>query len=277
MPQIHLPYCSSSILDELQRILRSMSDQSSSLAPAQPVPHVCCIESCVLCGRIMVPGMDRRYKEVEMLCELIRTRCCPTPFVFASLLGERAPRKRVCCCIACINWVRRLSSSSYSAKIPIPIDNLLLFLQCPGAAIRRPDHRSLHRIMASLANEVAVVSFIRSNGNCASRTVRNVYLRFCTPAMEGSIAAFRLKYMHPATSSGLASRCQRSSTNASAFFCVIEIYSANEPVADSKELVEDMVRTWWESSGKPMMLTDRVTARSGPLAAILLSERRDFF
>ena len=101
-----------------------------------------------------------KKQDLNLLGDLIRRRCHPTPYVFASILCEQqdsaGKSKRVCCCIACINWVRRLAAPSLRPKqrTPIPMDNLLLFLQCPGAAIVKPDQRSLQRMMGSLATQV---------------------------------------------------------------------------------------------------------------------------
>lgn len=39
-----------------------------------------------------------------------------------------------------------------------------------------------------------------------------------------------------------------------------ELYVPEEGM-DAADLVDDMVRVWWESSGMPLVLTDRTTAR----------------
>lgn len=123
-------------------------------------------------------------------------------------------------------------------------------------------------MMRSLANEVAIVSVCGSGEKgCVAKTVNNVYLRFCTPGMERSITSFRAKYMRPVTASAIASSCCRqqhpSRSDQQVFFCIMEIYTASSSAADAGgvDVVEDMVRTWWESTGKPLILTDRVTAR----------------
>jgi hypothetical protein len=142
------------------------------------------LDSCILCGRIMVPGMDRRYKQIGDLTDLLKRQCNPTPFVYSSILSSNSPNdKRVCCCIACINWVRRIGKNDNNAsdnprKIPIPVDNLLLFLHCPGTSLVKPDQRSLHRMMCNLANMVIVVE------NTGERHVQNMYLKYCTPMMD---------------------------------------------------------------------------------------------
>jgi hypothetical protein len=128
--------------------------------------------------------MDRRYKQMGSLAALVRERCHATPFVHASILSraEENAAVRSPCCIACINWIRRLSGTSYGVrrgrhttqKIPIPMDNLLLFLHCPGMAIVKPDQRSFNRMMRSLHWPVQ----------------RNPYMRFCTPIMEGILRRF---------------------------------------------------------------------------------------
>lgn len=264
------------ILARLQCILQSMM-----VAPGGGPPPVL-LEACILCGRILLPGIDRRYKDLCTLADLVRKRCHATPYVYSCILEEeeqqREPsKKRACCCIACINWVRRLSSSSSHSsssssgtsqqrqqqqlllprrtKIPIPMDNLLLFMQCPGAAIVRPDQRSLHRMMGSLANQVVVGTC------CSAKTVDNIYLRFCTPIMERSIAMFRTKYMRPICQERLASICRENS-----ICCALELYTTNlvAGTAAPESVVDDLVRVWWESTGMPMVLTDRTTARCTP-------------
>ena len=136
------------ILEQLQGILESLSlpppCSSSTADQRQQQMHIHMLDACILCGRIMLPELDRRYKDLGELATLIKERCCPTPYIFCSILSEEAQmlqmpsstrRKRVCCCTACINWIRRLSSARSAKskpKIPIPMDNLLLFLQCPG-------------------------------------------------------------------------------------------------------------------------------------------------
>lgn len=263
-----------SILDQLQLIMQSVS--SSSLLPSS-VHHPCPaaapdqnnqqlqripLEPCILCGRIMVPGVDRRYKDLNMLADLFTRRCHPTPYVFSCIMAEQRQLKessitrRVCCCIACINWVRRLSNTRgiTRAKIPIPMDNLILFLQCPGAAVVKPDQRSLHRMMGSLANQVAVATCCKKT--CSARIVDNIYSRFCTPVMDRSIALFRQKYMKPLCQDGLASICQKNS-----ICCMVELYTTAPQRGADADLVDSLVRTWWESIGMPAVLTDRVTAR----------------
>jgi hypothetical protein len=171
----------------------------------------------------MLPGTDRRYKDLKSLCTLLQERCCPTPFVYETITNmgivvvededESSGGKKVCCCIACINWVRRLSppssplqpacdeqtnnknkkqkSSSASKKnIPIPIDNLIFFLMCPGSAMVKPDQRSLHRLMCSIANQVAVFGLAEAEGGGGGggllqkpHVVQNTYLKYCTPMM----------------------------------------------------------------------------------------------
>lgn len=110
------------------------------------------LDSCILCGCMMHCDVERRYKQVQYIAWLVKNTCEPTPFVFQNIMirakdereshisrpfdppcqcslssssssatatmtfrradkictkGERAPF-----CIACINWVRRLSKSA---------------------------------------------------------------------------------------------------------------------------------------------------------------------
>lgn len=90
----------------------------------------------------------------------------------AATKGLRYP-----CCIACINWLRRLTSSQRCVKIPLPIDNLILFLHSPGSAIVRPDLRSFKRMMKNFFPPCGLL--------------KNSYMRFCTPLMERIIKKFR--------------------------------------------------------------------------------------
>jgi hypothetical protein len=228
--------------------------------------------------------MEDDYKEEKQLLQAATTNG-PSE----KKEGEDDDTKRkVCCCIACINWVRRLSpplppspaSDMFHArsrknsnkKIPIPIDNLLLFMMCPGAAIMKPDQRSLHRMMSSIANKIAVTMCCPpesqqgegGGGGTKMHTVHNIYLRFCTPLMDRCIQMFRDKYMVLRSSSSMDEQ-QLPPPSPVAF----ELYSctttphhpASSSSSNSSTLVDDMVRVWWESNGMPLMLTDRATAR----------------
>lgn len=65
---------------------------------------------------------------------------------------------------------------------------------------------------------------------------------------------FRARYMQP--------RAFVSANNKVAADAVVmlEMYEPlRAPAANT--VVDDMVRTWWESNGMPVVLTDRVTAR----------------
>ena len=137
------------------------------------------------------------------------------------------------------------------------MDNILLFLQCPGTAIVKPDQRSMHRIIGSLANQVAIVS------STSVQAVNNIYLRFCTPVVDRSIAMFRTRYMRPIMLGTLPPSfpsCHQQFLTAAGSFMVVEIYVLRSTAAQN-EMVDDLVRTWWESVGMPTLLTDRATAR----------------
>lgn len=191
--------------DEDAGILAQLEDMARCmlLHPLQQSPGVAgqcrgptdqlILDACVLCGCIMIPGMDRRYKQAKTLADLVRRRCYPTPFAYLSISSsdESDGDRKACCCIACINWVRRLGGEGRGRGqrlIPIPIDNLLLFLHCPGTAAVRPDQRSLHRMMCSLANLVVLSTAIHTplglNASWNLRSVQNTYLKFCTPMID---------------------------------------------------------------------------------------------
>jgi hypothetical protein len=219
---------------------------------------------CILCGKQLNAVDDRRYKQLGLLASLLQDRCHSTPYVFrfvnqqldASCLGSLilepwmlmwnpgclyinlhnrrmifyfAPPNirylqdqkqssgcvRCPCCIACINWIRRLNIPYYlrrrkARRVPIPMDNLLLFLQCPGAAIVRPDQRSFVRLIKNLCSQEI-----------------NPLSRFLTPLMN---------------------RALQSITVAKGRKC-------------NKFLVDQLVLAWWENSGRPVILPDRITAR----------------
>lgn len=104
------------------------------------------LDSCILCGCMMHPEIERRYKQLQYIAWLVTNSCTPTPFVHRQVLlrakTEREqhrilppksdtpcpctsegglpdsllgiPSGQVCqrgdrapFCIACINWVRR--------------------------------------------------------------------------------------------------------------------------------------------------------------------------
>jgi hypothetical protein len=108
------------------------------------------LDSCILCGCMMHGEVERRYKQLQYIAWLVERSCESTPFVYQNIVsrakdereshirsnpsdspcqcnkmkkeeqssignlnidelctkGDRAPF-----CIACINWVRRLSRS----------------------------------------------------------------------------------------------------------------------------------------------------------------------
>jgi hypothetical protein len=59
--------------------------------------------------------MEKRYKRLQDLASLLESMCVPTPYIYQHVLNaateERmlgSSSRQVACCIACINWVRRL-------------------------------------------------------------------------------------------------------------------------------------------------------------------------
>lgn len=128
----------------------------------------CSSSWCILCGRYLNPSSDRRYKSHQSTAALLEQRCYPTPFVYRHIIATSSSSRdnRCACCIACVNWIRRLTRRRKATKIPLPVDNILLFLHSPGAAIVRPDQRSFQRLLKSLAGG------------------KNPYTCFCTPVME---------------------------------------------------------------------------------------------
>ena len=153
---------------------------------------------------------------MQFLSNLLQERCHRTPFVYSFITDEKAQgsNARMPCCIACINWIRRLSSPSMPSrkrriKFPIPMDNLLLFMHCPGAAVVKPDQRSFKRMMKSLGEDVPFM---------------NPYLRFCTPIMQLMLQRFALE-------------------------------------ASSRKGADELVKIWWEVTGRQVIMPDRITAR----------------
>ena len=85
-------------------------------------------EPCILCGCLLLYSMEKRYKKLQDLASLLQKMCVATPYVHQHIINAAkeetilstplegrgdapCPNKasrQVPCCIACINWVRRL-------------------------------------------------------------------------------------------------------------------------------------------------------------------------
>lgn len=117
--------------------------------------------ACPLCGLYLLESVERRYQTWDTVCCLLQRMCVPTGMVFQSFMamipeGEGGRLLRVAFCIPCINWIRRLCKHESSLapsvparRIPIPMDEFLLFLYSPGE-YRTPDMRSLPRLWETL-------------------------------------------------------------------------------------------------------------------------------
>jgi hypothetical protein len=109
---------------------------------------------------------------------------------------------RVPFCIACINWVRRLSN--YANKpVPgpgevgskrkrggkdaqiVPIDNLMLYIQNPGS-IREPDKRTMYRLLQN-----ACIEYTGPNSNVR---IGNPYLCYASHIVIQVLNIFKRKY-----------------------------------------------------------------------------------
>lgn len=117
--------------------------------------------ACPLCGLYLLESVERRYQTWEAVCRLLRRMCVPTGVVYQSFMSMMPPGEgdrllRAAFCIPCINWIRRLCkhesllvASPPARRIPIPMDEFLLFLCSPGNH-RTPDMRSLPRLWETL-------------------------------------------------------------------------------------------------------------------------------
>ena len=98
----------------------------------------------MLCGCLLLHSVEKRYKKLQDLAVLLQSMCVPTPYVYQRVVdsaaeevrlslktGRQGQRRQVACCIACINWIRRLdiacvSSGRSSGRGKLPIPALLL-------------------------------------------------------------------------------------------------------------------------------------------------------
>lgn len=152
------------------------------------------LDPCVLCGCVMHAGVERRYKQLHDLSHLLKSTCTRTPFVYDHILdlGQRVKKpERTPMCIACINWVRRLSKTDarypgtsqrrLNREVPmIPMDNLLLFIHHPGG-VSEPDKRSIFRLMQNLCIEYTIPG--------EGISVINPYRRWDCMPMESTVAS----------------------------------------------------------------------------------------
>lgn len=71
-------------------------------------------DPCILCGCILGEGVEKRFKQLHHLANTLKKGCIPTPYVYAHVTNMAkktegdAGKQSVACCIACVNWVRRL-------------------------------------------------------------------------------------------------------------------------------------------------------------------------
>lgn len=93
--------------------------------PPAPHPHLGDIDPCILCGYLMHTGVERRYKQIQPLSALLQESCTQTPFVYHHIAhmarqevsnGGAKQSERAPFCIACINWVRRLSNAKHQGR-----------------------------------------------------------------------------------------------------------------------------------------------------------------
>ena len=84
-------------------------------------------DTCIMCGCVMTPSVDRRYKDLGVLAAMVRHSCRPTPYVYQFILdADRSipagERRSVASCIACINWIRRMEFVCCAGESQFPED-----------------------------------------------------------------------------------------------------------------------------------------------------------
>lgn len=139
-------------------------------------------------GHSGLPGWCKRRR--------VGPACLSVPLEYASSGAQHccSRSERVPLCIACINWVRRLSQqqqqqqteSAAGRKSPcpkgkyIPLDNLLLFAHDPGG-FPEPDKRCMQRLLQNLCIEYC--------GESPHVAARNPYRCFETPIISRYVFA----------------------------------------------------------------------------------------
>mmetsp|Transcript_42702 Transcript_42702/g.83534 ORF Transcript_42702/g.83534 Transcript_42702/m.83534 type:complete len:486 (+) Transcript_42702:272-1729(+) len=218
-------------------------------------------------------------------------------------------------CVACINWVRRQSKgvndmtslmekrlemicgggNGYRCKgvdkyfkNNIPLDNLLMFLQDPGST-PEPDKRSLYRLLQNMS--------IQYSGVCGGHEllVRNCYMAYQTPMTQRVVDMFKRRYFRSydfdASIRHLwkGMRCQKPGFMVSCEETVHQKEGGGAKNRVSKqqkqpggkvvdcntEMINDIIKIWWETNGMPDIFEHRVTAkhvrrmlRNGPVTRI---------
>jgi hypothetical protein len=102
-----------------------------------------------LCGQVLDAHAGRRYKKHDTMADLVLSKCIPTAFVYSCAVMHREGGGKHTVCIACVNWIRRLSLHKSRELIFIPMDNVIMFVMEPGKH-PEPDKRTLLRLLRSL-------------------------------------------------------------------------------------------------------------------------------
>lgn len=50
-------------------------------------------EACTFCGTIMLPGQERRYKQIQGIADLLEKYCNPTPFIYNHIVARAAKER----------------------------------------------------------------------------------------------------------------------------------------------------------------------------------------
>lgn len=175
-----------------------VQDASVTVLPAIPVPAS--IPCATPPARIssLLPRSKRKpeacHSRLPGWCKRRRVVAgCAKPLEAVGPGAQQiCPRsERVPLCIACINWVRRLSqhqqqkqAGAVGQKLPcskgkyIPLDNLLLFAHDPGA-FPEPDKRCMQRLLQNLCIEYC--------GESPQVAARNPYRCFETPIISRQV------------------------------------------------------------------------------------------
>jgi hypothetical protein len=130
-PQIRIP-CKGWTSNAAQKINGYAPDATVKASPThvaadEPPSSTLVPEPCILCGCLLLHSTEKRYKKLQDVASLLEDMCVPTPYVhrhianaakeerrISSMLANDAStcsipcNRQVACCIACINWVRRL-------------------------------------------------------------------------------------------------------------------------------------------------------------------------
>ena len=165
-------------------------------------------------------------------------------------------------CIACINWVRRLSRNNTGVRNNmIPLDNMMLFMTDPGN-FKEPDKRTMFRLLQNLS-----IQYTHTEPMREPLCIINPYYHFVNPIADRIVHMFKKKYF----------RSYRFDTTVRHLWKKMRIQKSPTPqvqagsgytqerlfkqVDSNQGLLNDAIRIWWENNGMPLILENRVVAK----------------